>query len=42
VVLLPFEDNGGRAYCTDLSQNANNARLELRPGTYYFHHAPST
>ncbi len=37
-VLLPYEDNGGKAYCTDLSLSGN-ASLEMRPGTYYFNNA---
>lgn len=36
--MLPYEDNGGRAYCTDLALSGN-ASLEMRPGTYYFHEA---
>ncbi|MBW8268673.1 hypothetical protein [Caldovatus aquaticus] len=36
--ILPYEDNGGRAYCTDLALSGT-ATLEMRPGTYYFHEA---
>jgi len=34
-VMLPFEENGGKAYCKTL-QLSGNASLTLRPGTYYF------
>jgi hypothetical protein len=36
--MLPYEDNGGKAYCSDLSLSGN-ASLQLRPGTYYFNEA---
>ncbi|GGG24888.1 hypothetical protein GCM10010964_11160 [Caldovatus sediminis] len=37
-VILPYEDNGGRAYCKDISVTGG-VTLNMRPGTYYLHHA---
>jgi len=37
-MILPYEDNGGKAYCSDLAVSGN-VTLNMRPGTYYFHHA---